>query len=416
MTDRPAGTDTDADVECFGADELPYGVFDAGAGPRLGVAVHDEVVDVGALAHAHGSPLADVLDAVSLDPLLAAGPAVWHEVREAVGAWLDAPDPAPEPAPDPARGPRPLRHARRAVRMHLPFTVADVVDFYASEHHAANVGRILRPGSEPLPPNWKHLPAAYHGRAGSVVVSGTPVRRPCGQRRPDEGPPTFGPSERLDIEAEVGFVLGSHSPAGRPIGVGEAAEHIFGVVLVNDWSARDVQAWEYVPLGPFLGKSFATSISAWVVPWAALVHARVPPPPRDVALLPYLADPDGDEGAGLDLALEIRLDGHPISRPPFRTMYWTPAQQLAHLTSNGAPTRPGDLFASGTVSGPDPAGYGSLLELSWGGRDPVVLPDGRRRTFLEDADEVVITARAPGPSGRTLALGPVTGTVLPAAT
>jgi fumarylacetoacetase len=386
----------------WGLDNLPYGVFDAGDGRRLGVALGDEVVDVGALAAAHGSALVDVLDVPSLDPLLAGSPALWRRVREALTGWLGSPDWRT------TRSPRPLHHRRDAVTMHLPFTVGDYVDFYASEHHAANVGRILRPGSPTLAPNWKHLPVAYHGRAGSVVVSGTPVRRPKGQRRTDDGPPTFGPTERLDIEAEVGFVVGGHSALGEPIPVGEAADHLFGVVLVNDWSARDVQAWEYVPLGPFLGKSFATSISAWVVPWAALDHARVAPPPRDVPLLPHLVDP-GD--AALDLALEVRLNGHVISRPPFRSMYWTAAQQLAHLTSNGAPTRPGDLLASGTVSGPAPDEYGSLLELSWGGGEPLTLPDGSRRSFLADGDDVTITARAPGPGGRTIALGPVTGVV-----
>jgi fumarylacetoacetase len=393
-------------VTGWDTDTLPYGVFDAGDGRRLGVARGDDVVDVGALAAAHGSELVDVLDVGSLDPLLAADPAVWRRARAALTAWLAEPGWRTVPAP------RPLSHALGAVTLHLPFTVADYVDFYASEHHATNVGRILRPGSPPLAPNWKHVPIGYHGRAASVVVSGTPIVRPRGQRRvDDDGPPVFGPSARLDIEAEVGFVVGGHSAMGRPVPIGEAASHLFGVVLVNDWSARDVQAWESVPLGPFLGKSFATSVSAWVVPWTALDHARVPPPPRDVPLLPHLVD---GEDAGLDLTLEIRLDGHVVSRPPFRTTYWTAPQQLAHLTSNGAPTRPGDLFASGTVSGPGPGERGCLLELTWGGRDPLTLPDGRRRTFLDDGDTVTITATAPGPGGRRIALGPVTGTVRPA--
>jgi fumarylacetoacetase len=392
------------DDDGWGLDNLPYGVFDAGDGRRLGVALGDEVLDVGALADAHRSELVDVLDVASLDPMLAASPQVWRRAREALTTWLADPDWRA------MRSGRPLSHACAAVTLHLPFTVADYVDFYASEHHATNVGRILRPGSPALAPNWKHLPAGYHGRSGSVVVSGTPVHRPSGQRKLDDGPPTFGPTGRLDIEAEVGFVLGGGNAMGRPIPIGDAAEHVFGVVLVNDWSARDIQAWETVPLGPFLGKSFATSISAWVVPWAALDHARVAPPPRDAALLPHLVDTDD---AALDLALEVRLNGHVISRPPFRTTYWTPSQQLAHLTSNGAPTRPGDLFASGTVSGPRPDELGSLLELTWGGRDPLELPDGSRRTYLDDGDTVTITATAPGPGGRSVALGPVTGTVVP---
>lgn len=386
----------------YGLDNLPFGVFDAGGGRHLGVALHDEVVDVGALAAAHRSALVDLLDAASLDPLLAAPRELWREIRTQLREWLD------DPGWRSVRADRPLVHPRRAVRMHLPFTVGDYVDFYASEHHAANVGRILRPGTEPLTPNWKHLPIGYHGRAGSVLVSGTPVRRPSGQRKAEDGPPTFGPSERLDFEAEVGFVVGTRSEVGHPIPVERAADHIFGVVLVNDWSARDLQAWEYVPLGPFLGKSFATSISAWVVLWEALADARIAPPPRDVEPLPYLVDPDD---AGLDLRLAVTLNGQVISRPPYRTTYWTPAQQLAHLTSNGAPTRPGDLFASGTVSGPERGEFGSLLELAWGGRDPITLPDGTSRSFLADGDELTITAQAPGPGGSTIALGPVGGTV-----
>ncbi|MCD2191973.1 fumarylacetoacetase [Actinomycetospora endophytica] len=388
----------------YGVASLPFGVFDAGGGRHLGVALGDEVVDVGALAVARRSGLVDVLDASSLNPLLAAPPEVWREVRADLREWLGEPRWRSTPAA------RAVVHPRHAVRMHLPFTVGDYVDFYASEHHATNVGRILRPGTAPLTPNWKHVPIGYHGRGGSVVVSGTPVRRPRGQRKPDDEPPVFGPSERLDFEAEVGFVVGSRTETGQPIPVAEAAEHIFGVVLVNDWSARDIQAWEYVPLGPFLGKSFATSISAWVVPWDALADAHVAPPPRDTSPLPYLVDP---HDTGLDLDLEVALNGHVISRPRYRTTYWTPAQQLAHLTSNGAPTRPGDLFASGTVSGPVREEFGCLLELAWGGQDPLTLADGTRRSFLLDGDELTITARAPGPAGSTVALGPVTGTVLP---
>jgi fumarylacetoacetase len=287
------------------------------------------------------------------------------------------------------------------------------VDFYASEHHAGNIGRLFRPGAEPLMPNWKHLPAGYHGRAGTLVVSGTPVVRPRGQRKaPHDDTPTYGPSRRLDIEAEIGFVVGTGSKLGQPVGLGEFADHVFGVCLVNDWSARDLQAWEYVPLGPFLAKSFATSVSPWIVPLAALEHARVAPPPRDTPLLPYLAD-DGVGPWGLDLTLEVRLNGHLLASPPYATMYWTPAQMLAHMTVNGASVRPGDLFASGTVSGPRADQRGSLIELSWGGRDTLTLPDGTTRTFLEDGDEVTISASAPGPDGTRIGFGEVTGRILP---
>jgi fumarylacetoacetase len=245
-----------------------------------------------------------------------------------------------------------------------------------------------------------------------VVPSGTPVIRPCGQVKPPGEPlPVFGPSRRLDFEAEVGFVIGTGSALGKPVGVADFADHVFGVFLVNDWSARDIQAWESAPLGPFLAKSFATSVSPWVVPLEALEHARVSPPPRDPQPLPYLAD-DGDWG--LDLALEVRLNGHLVSRPRFAGMYWTPAQMLAHMTVNGAAARTGDFYASGTVSGPEPGQRGCMLELSWGGAEPLTLPDGSVRSFLEDSDEVTITATAPGAGHARIGFGEVTGTILPA--
>jgi fumarylacetoacetase len=244
-----------------------------------------------------------------------------------------------------------------------------------------------------------------------VAVSGTPVVRPCGQR-PGEGGPTFGPSRRLDLEAEVGFVVGASSPLGERVPVASFAEHVFGVCLVNDWSARDLQAWEYRPLGPFLGKSFLTSVSPWVVPLAALERARVEPPARDPRPLPYLRD--DAEPWGLDLTLELRVNGQVVSRPPFAGTYWTAPQQLAHLTVNGAALRTGDLFASGTVSGPGREQVGSLIELTDGGREPLRLTDGSTRTFLEDGDLVTITATAPGPDGATIGFGEVSGRVLPA--
>jgi fumarylacetoacetase len=293
----------------------------------------------------------------------------------------------------------------------LPFTVADYVDFYASEQHATNVGRIFRPDGDPLTPNWKHLPIGYHGRAGTVVVSGTDVIRPCGQARTADGAIRFGPSQRLDIEAEVGFVVGTGTRLGRRAPVAAFRDHVFGICLVNDWSARDIQAWEYVPLGPFLGKSFATSVSAWITPLDALDGAWTTPPPRDPPVLPYLTD--SATPAGLDLTLEVSLNGTVISRPPFASMYWTPAQMLAHLTVNGASLRPGDLFASGTVSGPEQGQRGSLLELSWNGANQVKLDDGSTRGFLEDSDEVVLRASAATRRG-PIELGEVRGRVRPA--
>ncbi|MFD7580816.1 fumarylacetoacetase [Kitasatospora sp. NPDC059817] len=391
----------------FGVHNLPYGVFTAADQPgrrRIGVRVGDFVLDAAAAARAAGAPSV-LLAADSLNPLLAAGRSTWTQVRADLTRWLT--DESYREALSPALLPA------GEVQLHLPFEVADYVDFYASEHHATNLGRIFRPGSEPLTPNWKHLPIGYHGRAGTVVVSGTPVVRPHGQRKaPADPAPSFGPTRRLDIEAEVGFVVGTPSELGRPVVLDDFREHVFGVCLVNDWSARDIQAWEYVPLGPFLGKSFTTSVSPWIVPLDALQHARVAPPERDVEPLAYLDDRDG-EPWGLDLALEVRLNGHLVSRPPFASMYWTAQQQLTHMTVNGASLRTGDLFASGTVSGPEPETRGALIELTWNGEEPLKLPDGTTRTFLEDGDEVTITATAPGPEGAVIGFGEVTGRVQP---
>ncbi|MEU3462292.1 fumarylacetoacetase [Streptomyces sp. NPDC006733] len=393
----------------FGVHNLPYGVFTTADRPeqrRIGVAIGDHVLDAGAAARALGESGFPALDASSLNPLLAAGRPVWTAVRAALTRWLT--DESLRGAVEPCLVPR-----AEAV-LHLPFEVADYVDFYASEHHATNLGRIFRPGSEPLTPNWKHLPIGYHGRSGTIVVSGTPIIRPSGQRKaPADAVPDFGPSRRLDIEAELGFVVGTPSELGSPVALADAAEHVFGVCLVNDWSARDLQAWEYVPLGPFLGKSFATSVSPWIVPLDALAQARTTPPERDVEPLPYLDDRDAAEPSGFDIAFEVRLNGHTVSRPPFAAMYWTYAQMLAHLTANGASLRTGDLFASGTISGPERETRGALIELTWNGQEPLKLADGSERTFLDDGDEVVITATAPGPNGTRVGFGEVAGRITP---
>jgi fumarylacetoacetase len=384
----------------FGLDNLPYGIFSTpGTSRRTGVAVGDRVLDLpavtGDLVHATGT----------LNAFLARGPRAWAELREQLTGWLTGA--RHRAAVEPHLLPR------SSVSLHLPVEVADYVDFCSSEHHAANLGRILRPGTPPLPPSWRHLPIGYHGRAGTVVVSGTPVVRPCGQRRsPDDDGPVFGPTRRLDLEAEVGLVVGVGSALGERVPVSAFADHAFGVCLVDDWSARDIQAWEHQPLGPMLGTSFLTSVSPWVVPLAALEAARVPPPARDPQPLPYLRD-DGHPW-GLDLTLEVRLNGQVVSRPPFAGMYWTAAQQLAHLTVNGARLRTGDLLASGTVSGPAPDQRGSLVELSEGGAEPLRLADGSTRAFLEDGDVVSVSATAPGTAGGRIALGEVTGRVVSA--
>jgi fumarylacetoacetase len=329
----------------------------------------DEAVDL--------SGLGDVFARPTLNELLVAGRSAWREAIDAARAH---------------DGPR-VAVADAALR--LPFDVADYVDFYSSLEHATNLGRMFRPESEPLLPNWRWLPVAYHGRAGSVAVSGTDVVRPSGQRKaPDEDAPTFGPSRRLDFELELGFVVGVPTELGESVAVDAFADHVFGVVLVNDWSARDIQAWEYVPLGPFLGKSFLTSISAWVTPLALLESRRVEAPPQDPPPLPHLA---GGRDRGLDLELELELNGEVASRGNARTLYWTMPQQLAHATSNGASVRTGDLMATGAISGPERGSEGSLLELWDGGR------------FLADGDEVVLRAR-----GGEIELGEVRGRVVPA--
>jgi fumarylacetoacetase len=382
----------------FGPQTLPYGVIDAGEGPEVAVRLGDHALPLRSVAHDLGD-VAELVSGPSLDPLLAATRAEWSALRARL---LDL---VTMSAPPKGATLVPLAD----VRMALPFTVGDYVDFYSSRYHAENVGRIMRPDSEPLLPNWTHLPVGYHGRSGTVVVSGTDIERPHGQRRGSSGP-HFGPSGRLDIEAEVGFVCGG--PVARRVPTSAVAEHVFGVVLVNDWSARDIQGWEYQPLGPFLGKSFATSVSAWITPLDALAVARIPVPPIGHDRLPYLVE---DTPWGLDLRLQVEWNGTVVSRPRFRDMSYSCAQQLAHMTVNGATVRPGDLFASGTVSGPEKSQRGCFLELSWGGQEKITLADGVTRTFLEDGDEVVITATAPGEDGSVVGIAPVTGRVVPAA-
>jgi fumarylacetoacetase len=387
----------------YGVHNLPYGVFATGGrAPRIGVRIGDLLLDLDGAEAADLVLAGGALRQPVLNGLMALGHPQWTAVRARIVELLT--DPGHRSAVEP------LLIPLADVELLLPFAVGDYVDFYSSEHHAANVGQIFRPGQPPLLPNWRHLPVGYHGRAGTVVVSGTPVVRPCGQRATPDGP-VFGPSQRLDIEAEVGFVVGVPTTLGQRLPVDRFAEHVFGVVLVNDWSARDIQAWEYQPLGPFLGKSFATSVSPWVVPLDALAAAWVPAPAQDPPVLDYLRE---KEHLGLDLRMTVEWNGTRVSEPPFAGMYWTPAQQLAHLTVNGASLRTGDLYASGTVSGPARDQTGSFLELSWGGRDPVRLADGSSRTFLDDGDTVTITAHAPGAGGVPVGFGEVAGTVAPA--
>jgi fumarylacetoacetase len=411
----PASTWLDLpDDHEFGIANLPYGVFSTkGTAPRFGVRIGEWVLDAGAVAQigkdavgvGEGPDLAAAWANPSLNAFLEIGRPAWTVAR----AWLT------EILTDAVHEQAVRRHLVPLgdATLHLPVAVADYVDFYASEQHATNLGRIFRPDTPPLTPNWKHLPIGYHGRSGTVVLSGTDVVRPTGQRKaPADPAPTFGPSIRLDIEAELAFVVGGSTRLGERVGIDQADDHLFGVVLLNDWSARDLQAWEYVPLGPFLGKSFASSISGWVVTMDALAAARVPVPRQDPQPLPYLL---GAGGAwGLDVSVEVELNGEVVSRPEYRDMYWSPAQMLAHTTVNGASLRSGDLFGSGTISGPDPATRGSFIEMSWNGTEPVVLADGSTRSYLEDGDTVVLRASAPGTDGTRIGFGEVSGRILPA--
>jgi fumarylacetoacetase len=358
---------------------IAYGVFREGGRTRVGARVDGGVLDLGA------SGGDEVFAAHSLNPFMARGPEFWDETHTRVRD-VDGPLLLP-----------------REVELLMPFEVADYVDFFSSFHHASNMGRMFRPESEPLFPNWLHLPVAYHGRAGTVVPSGTPIRRPCGQRRPpDAEVPSFGASMRLDIELEVGFVIGVPSTFGEPVPVDRALQHVFGLLLVNDWSARDLQAWEYQPLGPFLGKSFATSVGHWVVPVSELQDRRVAAARQEPEPLPYLRE----EPWAYDIPLEIELNGTVVGRTNMRHLYWSIGQQIAHLTVNGATLRTGDLLATGTISGPERESRGSLIELAWNGQEPIELPGGERRSFLEDGDEV--TLRGEG-------IGEVSGRIQPAA-
>jgi fumarylacetoacetase len=382
----------------FGLANLPYGVFRAGGGePRVGVRYGFGVLDLAALAR--DGLLDDAGDGVfaqpSLNAFMAAGPELWARTRASVRDLLSGVDAEP----------RLLDLAD--VELLAPIEVADYADFWSSIEHATNSGRIFRPGREPLPTHLRHMPVAYHGRSGTVVVSDTPVRRPRGQHRGVDGAPVFGPTGKLDVELELGFVVGTPSTIGEPVPVGRALHHVFGVVLLNDWSARDLQAWESQPLGPFLGKSFATSISSWVVPMAALEPFRVDAPAQEPPPLPYLREPPW----ALDIDLEIELNLCRVARTSARELYWSVAQQVAHLTSNGAGLRTGDLLGSGTISGPEPQQRGSLLELSWDGAEPLRLDDGSERTFLQDGDEVVLRGIA-GRGEDAVALGDVRGRIV----
>nr|WKN39977.1 fumarylacetoacetase [Tunicatimonas sp. TK19036] len=398
----------------FSIHNQPYGIFStASRRPRVGVAIGDQIIDLAAVAmrgyFQRSGVNPEVLEQSSLNDFISLGKPVWKAVRKNLTDWLTQPD-------------SPLQHLRKEcfvpqseAKMHLPLEIGDYTDFYASEAHATNVGTMFRGKENALMPNWKHLPIAYHGRSSSIVVSGTDIHRPKGQTMPKGATqPIFGPSQALDFELEMAAVIGRDTELGTSISPTEADDHVFGLVLFNDWSARDIQRWEYVPLGPFLGKNFASSISPWVVPLEALESFRVAGPEQQPEPLPYL------QSSGLrnyDIQLEVALqpeggEASMISKTNFQNMYWSIGQMLTHHTVNGCNLRVGDLLASGTISGNSSDSYGSLLELSWNGERPIELPNAVTRTFVEDRDTVILRGYAEK-EGVRVGFGEVRTKILP---
>ena len=394
----------------FPLNNLPYGVFSTPAhDPRCGVAIGDMILD---MAAAEEAGLIDLTDAPLFDvpfwnEVMEEGPELWAALRARLTAMLA------EGSPDRAAV-EPLLVPMADAEMHMPFLVSEYTDFYSGRHHATNVGTMFRGADNALPPNWLHIPIGYNGRASSVVVSGTDIRRPWGQlKSPDHDKPAFLPSRRFDLELEMGAIVGQASDG--PVTVKEADDMIFGYVLLNDWSARDIQAWEYQPLGPFQAKATATSISPWIVTKAALDPFRTDTPAREFELLDHLKD-CGPMLYDIDLAVDLAPEGKPattIARTNYREMYYSAAQQLAHHTTSGCPMNVGDLLGSGTISGATKEARGSLLELSWGGKEPITLPTGDTRSFLEDGDTLTLRGHAQG-DGYRIGFGDCTGTLLPA--
>jgi len=405
---RPTSWVEGADGSEFPIQNLPWGVFSTEDGPaRVGVRIGDFVLDVAALARDGLLAPASVFEQPSLNAFIALGRPAWSGARASLSALLRA-----------GAAPRPEALIPIAqVKMHLPIRVEGFTDFYSSREHATNVGRMFRPDGDALTPNWLHIPIGYNGRASTVVVSGTPVKRPLGQLKPAHlDAPLFAACRRLDFELEMGVIVGAESAMGVGLTVAQADQAIFGYALLNDWSARDIQHWEYQPLGPFQAKAFATTLSPWVVTQEALEPFRVAGPAQDPAPLPYLRQP---QAMNFDVALEASLrprgasEATTISRTNFNGMYWSSAQQLAHHASSGCAMRVGDLLGSGTISGAAPGSFGSLLELTWGGKQPLTLANGPTRAFLEDGDTLTLTGRA-SREGITIGFGVCEGEILPA--
>ncbi len=394
----------------FSIHNLPFGVFRAAEGaPRAGIAIGDHIVDLAAAAEAglFGKRrfFKKIFEQPVLNDFIALGKPVTGRVRRKVQEWLCRPE-------RPAEADR-LLTDRRAATMLMPLRVPNYTDFYSSIEHATNVGKMFRPDN-PLLPNWRWLPVGYHGRASSIVVSGTPIRRPHGQILPKgQETPVFSVSRQLDFELEMAFVIGKETSLGEPIPASRADEYIFGLLLFNDWSARDIQRWEYVPLGPFLGKNFGSSVSPWIVPLEALKPFRVKGPKQNPAPMEYLQT-RGAQNYDIELEVAIQPEKGPetvVCRSNFKHLYWSMAQQLAHHTVNGCNVQVGDLMASGTISGPGPGSYGSMLELSWGGQNPIPMADGSTRTFLLDGDRVTVRGWS-AKDGLRVGFGAVTGQVL----
>lgn len=396
----------------FPLNNLPYGVFSTNSlEPRCGVAIGDMILDMAAVEEddlilLHFEP---VFDVPYWNDVMDLGPDTWTTLRDRLTEILTT------DSPDQARV-APHLIPMEDARLHMPMVVSEFTDFYAGRHHATNVGTMFRGAENALPPNWLHIPIGYNGRASTVVVSGTDIIRPNGQTKaPDAEMPTFGPCKRLDIELEMGAIVGTSTEMGQPITVAEADEMIFGYVLLNDWSARDIQAWEYQPLGPFQAKAFATSISPWIVTRAALEPFRTSTPEREKDLLPYLQEP-GPMLYDINLSVIIEPEGgiqEIISRTNYNEMYYSAAQQLTHHASSGCAMNAGDLLGSGTISGAEKSQRGSLLELSWGGKEPITLADGSERSFINDGDTMILTGHAAG-DGYRIGFGACSGKILPA--
>jgi fumarylacetoacetase len=403
---------SDSDFSLF---NLPLGMFHTGdQQPKAGMAIGDFIIDLAAAAElglfGKRRFFAKIFTQPTLNAFIALGKPVTNRIRKKVQDWLCLPQ-------KPENAGRILVN-RQSATMLMPIQVPNYTDFYSSIEHATNVGKMFRPDN-PLLPNWRWIPVGYHGRASSIVVSGTPIRRPKGQILPPGGAPDtpiYAASRQMDFELEMAFVIGKESALGEPIPVEKAEEYIFGLVLFNDWSARDIQRWEYVPLGPFLGKNFGSSISPWIVPIEALKPFRVKGPKQTPPPLEYLKT-KGASNCDIELEVFVTTAGQNketrISRSNTKYLYWSMAQQLAHHTVNGCNVQVGDLMASGTISGPTPDSYGSLLELSWGGKNPITMADGGTRTFLQDGDTLTIRGRA-GQEGQKVGFGEVSGTLLPA--